>query len=153
MRQTLWTATQTPPIVIVQGAYEKFCTPGTSQALYYGQEFDFVFPSSESIAIAAQETWLRFQSLVDTWRRERGATSSITQSVMSAAYQSIVGMGEVAVPFLLSTLASEGDDPDQWFWALKAITGADPVPEADRGNYAAMARAWLSWGRIHGYAR
>ncbi len=29
-----------------------------------------------------------------------------------------------------------------WFWALKAITGEDPVPAADRD----MTQHWLQWG-------
>jgi len=36
-------------------------------------------------------------------------------------------------------------------WALPRITGADPVPECDRGNIAKMSAAWLRWGRDHGY--
>ena len=39
----------------------------------------------------------------------------------------------------------EGDDPDHWFPALEAITGANPVPESDFGNLAKMADAWLGW--------
>jgi hypothetical protein len=41
--------------------------------------------------------------------------------------------------------------PDHWFWALNAITGSDPVPQADRGIMEKMAKAWLAWGAEHGY--
>ena len=33
----------------------------------------------------------------------------------------------------------------------KNITGADPVPVADRGNIGKMTEAWLRWARANGY--
>jgi hypothetical protein len=41
--------------------------------------------------------------------------------------------------------------PDHWFWALHAITGADPVPESSRGVMRDMVKAWLDWGAQNGY--
>jgi hypothetical protein len=35
--------------------------------------------------------------------------------------------------------------------ALHAITGANPVPPASRGNLQEMADAWLAWGLEKGY--
>lgn len=152
MRQILSTATQAQSIVIIQSAYENFCAPATTETVYGSQDFNRLLLSPEGIAVAAQAAWLKFQGLVDAWRQQRGAMSSITESATCPAYQGIIGMGELAVPFLIATLKSEGDEVDQWFWALKAITGADPVNDEDRGNYLAMALAWLSWGRLNGYA-
>ncbi len=60
-------------------------------------------------------------------------------------------MGQPAVPLLLGQLKSERDDPDQWFWALCAITGCQPVPEEDLGEFVKMARHWLAWGARNGY--
>jgi len=57
-------------------------------------------------------------------------------------------MGSTAVPLILQRLATA---PDYWFWALKAITGDDPVAEEHRGDLKAMTKAWLEWGRKHGY--
>ncbi|MGD1072729.1 MAG: hypothetical protein ABSB15_21620 [Bryobacteraceae bacterium] len=79
--------------------------------------------------------------------------SSITEMSMCPSYQAIIGMGKSAVPLLLSQIQSEGDDPDQWFWALSSITGVDPVNDVDRGDFSQMATAWLEWGRREGYAR
>jgi len=42
---------------------------------------------------------------------------------------------------------------DHWFWALRAITGADPVPVESRGKLKEMAQAWLAWGRTYGFTR
>ena len=106
----------------------------------------------ECVVAPATKRWLRFQSLVEQWRRERGAMSSITEMAMLPPYQSIIGMGEDAIPLILAQLKSEGDEPDQWFWALRAITGADPVSLEDQGNFAKMAQAWLKWAEEEGYA-
>jgi hypothetical protein len=64
------------------------------------------------------------------------------------AYQEIVAMGQEVVPLLLRDLEQE---PDHWFAALGAITGAQPVPPEDRGDIEKMAAAWLRWGKDHGY--
>jgi len=90
---------------------------------------------------------LMFQCLVAEWRTQRGAMSSITEAALCSAYQRIIGLGPAAVPFIIAELESDGDEPDQWFWALKAITGEDPVREDDRGDFAAMSKSWLEWAR------
>ncbi len=95
----------------------------------------------------------KFNQLVSDWRAERGAMSSLTETALCPAYQAIIGMGQLAVPFILAQLESEGEEPDQWFWALRAITGANPVPDGDRGNYLRMAQTWIQWGKDKGYAR
>lgn len=95
--------------------------------------------------------WLIFRRLHEEWRAERGATSSITNAAMCGAYQRIIAMGQRAVPLILRQLQSEGDEPDQWFWALSVITGANPIADADRGNFPRMAHAWLQWGRDRGF--
>ena len=89
----------------------------------------------------------QFQRLAEQWRQERGAESSLTKIAMCPSYQKIIAMGPTAVPMILRELESEGDEPDHWFWALGAITGADPVPYEARGNMVRMAEAWIDWGR------
>jgi hypothetical protein len=88
-----------------------------------------------------------FAALAVKWQLERGITSSMYQLAMSSYYQRIIGMGERAVPLILRQLEREGDEPDHWFWALQALTGADPVPEHLRGDIVAMSCAWIAWGR------
>ena len=90
-----------------------------------------------------------FRALAQQWRQERGPTSSTTQLAMCPSYQRIIGLGAAVVPLLLRELERQ---PDHWFWALKAITGADPVPAASRGKLREMAEAWLAWGREQGYS-
>jgi len=90
----------------------------------------------------------RFEALAEAWKSTKGPSSTIADRALHPAYQQIIGLGPGAVPLLLRELERE---PDHWFWALKSITGIDPVPESDRGNVAAMTNAWLKWGREHGW--
>ena len=67
---------------------------------------------------------------------------------MNPSYQKIIGMGEKVVPLILRELETR---PNHWFWALKAITGADPIQSHQRGKISEMTKAWLSWARENGY--
>ena len=89
----------------------------------------------------------RFMELAETWRRDTSHLSSVTEMAMHPAYQQIIGLGWAAVPRILRELERR---PDHWFWALKAITGIDPVPALARGRIAEMAAAWIQWGRDQG---
>ena len=89
-----------------------------------------------------------FHELVATWKRERDPHSSSAQLAEHSAYQQIIRMGPEVVPLLLHELERE---PDHWFRALHALTGANPVPAESRGNVREMAAAWLRWGREQGY--
>ena len=106
-----------------------------------------LFAVPQTIVDLKAEKWARFQGLVKQWRDERGARSSITESAMLPAYQKIIGMGQAAISLILAQLESEGDQPDQWFWALIAITGQNPVKPEDQGNFRKMAGAWIEWGK------
>jgi hypothetical protein len=100
-------------------------------------------PSAPAVELEAV-----FQDLVRRWKEERGPTSSTTEMALCPSYQRIIGLGPAAVPLLLRELERA---PDHWFWALKAITGADPVPPASRGKVREMAQCWLAWGREQGH--
>lgn len=95
---------------------------------------------------------LKFQRLAAEWKRERGATSSITQMSICDSYQEIIGMGPTVVPLILAQLKAEGTEPDQWFWALQVLTGADPVNPQDRGDFEKMSKSWIDWAATMGYA-
>ena len=85
-----------------------------------------------------------FHLLSRKWKLERNPTSSMAKQVAHPAYQMIIGMGKDVLPYILSELA---DENDHWYWALKAITREDPVPQELRGNMSEMRDAWLRWGR------
>ena len=90
----------------------------------------------------------RFADLAKQWRSGVVRDSTVLDMATHPAYQQVIGMGRTAVPFILRELARS---PDHWFWALKAITGEDPVPEEERGDLRRMAQAWLIWGARNGY--
>lgn len=113
-----------------------------------GGEDRELFPAGTEVAPASNGIRARFERLAGEWRKDTRLLSSLTEMVTHPAYQRIIGLGQAAVPLLLEKLQ---DQPGQWFWALKAITGDDPVNEESRGDVKAMSDAWLSWGRRHGY--
>ena len=88
-----------------------------------------------------------FRSLADQWREDTRYDSFAHQYAQHPAYLRIIGMGPAAVPLILRELPAGAA---RWFVALRAITGADPVAEADRGKVAEMAAAWRAWGRHNG---
>lgn len=105
--------------------------------------------STSSIETAVdQNVQSAFESYADQWRAESRFLSSTSQMAMLWPYQRIIGMGLPAVPLILRELQRE---PDHWFWALRAITGADPVDAEDKGNLDKMTQAWLKWGQDNGF--
>lgn len=90
------------------------------------------------------------KALIDVWRDETGGLSSPTQIARHPAYQRIVAMGEPALPFIFADLQANGG---QWYVALRAITGAAPVPPEAAGRAHLVREAWLRWGREHGYSQ
>jgi len=88
----------------------------------------------------------RFARLAEAWRAECLLTSSIQEMAMQPAYQQIIGMGPDVVPLLLKELRER---PDHWFWALRAITGENPVKPDHRGKVDRMAADWIEWGNSH----
>lgn len=95
-----------------------------------------------------------FENLASQWRKERNPLSSNAwDNLLSPAYYRITGMGPGVVPFILEELRRElkMGEPDDWFVALWAITGENPVLEESRGRLREMAKAWLQWGSQHGY--
>ncbi|MDF5726997.1 MAG: hypothetical protein PUP92_02925 [Rhizonema sp. PD38] len=89
-----------------------------------------------------------FLELVEQWRRETGMLSVTSKVSIHPAYQRIIGIGQPVVPLIMRELERE---PDHWFWALSAITGANPVKPEQRGRLSQKAQAWIEWGKANGY--
>ena len=90
----------------------------------------------------------RFSRLAEEWRNQNSASSFIEDLVIHSAYQEIIGMGPAALPYIFEEMEQR---LDHWFWALRAITGVNPVPSEYAGNLPNMTKAWLDWGSEHGY--
>ncbi len=89
----------------------------------------------------------RFQRLAHDWKEKSRHLSNTAQMATLPSYQRIIGMGDAAVPLILEELQRE---PDQWFWALEAITEENPVSPEDAGRVRKMAQAWIDWGKRKG---
>lgn len=120
------------------------CTPQATVDFIPGYDVVVSFEATQFSLIPDE---MRFQYLAAQWLRDSAIMSSTTEMVMLPSYQYIIGMGETAVPFILRRLEDEGAQPNNWFWALRHITGKNPVPPELRGNRRAMAKVWLDWAR------
>ena len=92
----------------------------------------------------------RFNALAQRWRSETGGISLTDRRVMHPAYQQIIGLGPQVIPIILRELQVR---PDYWFWALRALTGENPVREEDAGRLPRMVTAWVNWGQDHRHPR
>jgi hypothetical protein len=96
----------------------------------------------------AESVKQRFERLAGRWVEQTRYASSLDEVTSNDAYQQIIRMGPNVVSLILSDLRAS---PKPWFYALRRITGANPIPRAAAGNLSKMTAAWLSWGRKHGY--
>lgn len=87
-----------------------------------------------------------FEQLRETWSLETAPLSSPKEIALHDAYQRIIGLGPSVIPLILRQLQQE---VDHWFWALRALTGADPAVGINSMDRA--AEAWLRWGVEEGY--
>ena len=86
----------------------------------------------------------RFKRLLSEWKMQAAPLPSATAMAMLPSYQEIIGMGEPALPLILNELKER---PAHLFWALRAISGVDPVAPENRGRIDKMIEAWINWGR------
>ena len=89
-------------------------------------------------------TMTTFNACVAKWKEDTKHKSSLTDIFLHPAYQRIIGLGPDVVPFILREIADNGG---HWFWALGALTGANPVTTEIQGRPRLMKEAWLAWGR------
>ncbi len=101
-----------------------------------------------AVVCEQESTESQFLTLMAEWQCATRYTSSITDIVMHPAYQRIIGLGKAAVPLIMRELSKE---LDHWFWALRAITGENPVPRNHAAKMDKMAEDWLSLGRKRGW--
>ena len=100
--------------------------------------------SSHPLASVRGDAADRFRRLADEWKEKSKHLSDTAQMVMLRPYQRIIGMVREALPYIFEELRRE---PDQWFWALEAITEENPVPAEAAGKVRLMAQAWIEWGK------
>ena len=105
--------------------------------------------TKSEIRISGKDLEAEFQELANQWRHDTGHFSFVGQMITHPAYQSILAMGEPAIPLILKELQS---GPYHWFHALSIISGESPhIPNEDRGRIRAISKIWIEWGRMKGY--
>ncbi len=90
----------------------------------------------------------KFQRLAAAWHQAVAHHSSTTVRNNHLAYQEIIGLGPAVVPLLLRDMEAKHT---HWFYALRQITGANPIPPSAAGNIRQMVEAWLRWAKENGY--
>ena len=93
---------------------------------------------------SGEEARREFRNHAALWKRDMQFVSCLEEKYLHPSYARIMGMGPSAVPLILQSLQEEVDD---WFFALRALTGTDVVRATDAGNMQKMASAWIAWGR------
>ena len=83
-----------------------------------------------------------FDQLVLEWHRDTEFLSALDDIVLHPSYQRIIGLGDRALPLILGRLR---EGVYHWDWALRSITGQNPVPEPDEGDLERTREAWLGW--------
>jgi hypothetical protein len=94
--------------------------------------------------IEAEPLPVKFKRLLVEWRDQAAHLSSMPAKAMTLPYQEIIGIGRPALPMILNELKER---PVHLFWALRAISGTNPVEPEDRGRIDKMREVWLEWGR------
>lgn len=87
-------------------------------------------------------TELVFNHLAERWRADTLYDSSLEAICFHPAYQTIMAMGEKALPLILGDLANRFG---HWFYALGHITRMDVARGAE--NLEEARQRWLEWGR------
>ncbi|WFU68583.1 hypothetical protein [Bradyrhizobium sp. CB2312] len=103
---------------------------------------DAAFRSTKGQLVASE-----FKKHKKKWLSETMYYSSPVDRYLHESYARIIGLGWPAVPHILRSLA---ETPNDWFYALRAITGENPVSDSMAGDVVQMAQAWVAWGKARG---
>lgn len=91
-----------------------------------------------------------FAALAEWWHDATDSMSSPSQKAAHPAYERIVALGPLALPFIFRDLLERGGG--DWYIALRRIVGFSPVPPSLASDSSAVVREWLAWARANGYA-
>ena len=85
----------------------------------------------------------KFHRMVAEWRIETAYTSLARDKIDHPAFKKIVGIGPIAIPWILTEIRHR---PDFLVLALHQIHKYEnPVPASARGTLNEIVNAWLSW--------
>src|ERR1035437_1552311 len=120
-------------------------------AVGFEQKHDFhLVPQADLLLLrvnARNQFEKDFRKYDITWKRKTQFFSSPADKYLHPSDARIIGMGRPAVSLILKSLRRQ---PADWFYALRAITGANPVTSAMAGDVKKMSEAWIKWGERQG---
>jgi hypothetical protein len=99
------------------------------------------------LTVRQDRTESEFRKHAKLWLKETLHISSPVEKYLHPSYARIIGLGFAVVPYILATLKRQ---PNDWFYALRAITGENPIPASAAGDIKRMADLWVSWGEAQG---
>src|SRR5687767_12833397 len=102
---------------------------GSRAPFHLSSEADVVTPQRPQNSLVSRE-FARHERI---WRLETQHMSSPTDRYVHKSYARIIGLGQPAVPLILRSMQRT---PGDWFYALRAITGENPVTNSIAGNIA-----------------
>lgn len=117
------------------------------------------YQNKSALHIAPQDNFIFWHSGVDRklesefmkhekkWKDDTRHISSPIDKYLHPSYARIIGLGWPAVKFVLRSLQKQ---PDDWFYALRAITNVNPVSDDAAGDVKRMSEMWIGWGKKNG---
>ena len=111
--------------------------------VYLEPQDDVALVRSDARPIIAAE----FKKHENKWKRETRHISSPVDKYLHPSYARIIGLGWPAVRYILQSIQRQ---PGDWFYALRAITDASPVPNSAAGDVRRMTECWVNWGKERG---
>jgi hypothetical protein len=86
----------------------------------------------------------QFRDYFQQWKDQTGGMSSLTDITGNENYLNIISLGEGVVPDILKELQKE---PLPLFLALRVLTKEKNVGADHSGDFRAIAREWIKWGK------
>jgi hypothetical protein len=109
----------------------------------FDQQQDLLLPRRGAANNVASE----FRKHAKKWKRETFHLSSPTDKYLHPSYARVIGLGRDVIPHILRELVTS---PDDWFYALRAISGENPVTASAAGDMHKMTALWMAWGKARG---
>jgi len=100
------------------------------------------------ISVEFETAESKFEALASDW--VHGSPSGSIIALNNLSHLQIIGMGEPAIPFLISRVAK---GQTRWIAALKCITGEQAETAEMHGDFDKVVDAWTAWGKKHGYLK
>jgi hypothetical protein len=118
----------------------------------FSESTSFFIPARVTVATkdgdAIEREFLRHAR---KWRRDTKHLSSPVDRYLHPSYARIIAItaaaGQAGLRVMLTDLQEHQND---WFYALRSITGQNPVTSSMAGDVPRMIQAWIKWGQERG---